>query len=61
MAAEGEDSNERLIPGANEWDPPKIMIRPREQLTLTDKEKNTLGCNEVRDQDVKEEVEKLTL
>ena len=34
----GEESNERIIPGANDWEPAKIMIKPREQLQLTDKE-----------------------
>ena len=29
---------ERIIPGANDWEPPRIMIKPREQLQLTDKE-----------------------
>jgi dynein intermediate chain 1 len=39
-AADGavEESNERIIPGANDWEPAKIMIKPREQLPLTDKE-----------------------
>ena len=31
---------ERIIPGANDWEPPRIMIKPREQLQLTDKELN---------------------
>jgi len=29
---------QRLIPGENQWDPPKLMIRPREQVQLSDKE-----------------------
>lgn len=29
---------ERIIPGSNEWDPPRIIIKPREQVSLTDKE-----------------------
>ena len=32
------ESNERIIPSGNDWEPPKIMIKPREQLSLTDKE-----------------------
>ena len=35
-----EESNERYVPGANEWEPAKIMIRPREQLQLSDKDLN---------------------
>ena len=34
----GLGDNERYIPGANDWEPAKIMIKPREQLLLTDKE-----------------------
>ena len=34
----GDEPNERIIPGANDWEPAKIMIKPREQLQLTDKE-----------------------
>ena len=29
---------ERIVPGTNEWEPPTILIKPREQLQLTDKE-----------------------
>ena len=36
--ADGEEVRERIIPGANDWDAPKIMIKPREQLQLSDKE-----------------------
>ena len=34
----GDEPNERIIPGANDWEPAKIMIKPREQVSLTDKE-----------------------
>ena len=34
----GDEPNERIIPGANDWEPAKIMIKPREQLQLSDKE-----------------------
>ena len=27
-----------IIPGANDWEPPKIFIKPRDQVQLTDKE-----------------------
>ena len=38
VEASGEESNERYIPGASDWEPAKIMVRPREQLQLTEKE-----------------------
>jgi len=34
----GEESNERYVPGANDWEPAKIYVRPKEQLQLSDKE-----------------------
>jgi hypothetical protein len=35
----GEESNERFVPGASDWEPAKIYIRPRDQLSkLTDKQ-----------------------
>ena len=34
----GEEPNERIIPGASEWEPAKIMTKPREQVQLTEKE-----------------------
>ena len=35
----GEEPNERIIPGASEWEPAKIMTRPREQMNwLSEKE-----------------------
>lgn len=36
--ASGEESNERYVPGANDWEPAKIYVRPKEQLQLSDKE-----------------------
>jgi len=36
--ANGDAPMERIIPGANDWEAPRIMIKPREQLQLTDKE-----------------------
>jgi len=37
-AATGDEPNERIIPGANDWEPAKIMIKPREQLQMSDKD-----------------------
>ena len=39
-AVDGDEPMERIIPGANDWDAPKIMIKPREQVALNDKELN---------------------
>jgi len=35
-----ENSNETYIPAQNDWEPAKILIRPREQLQLSDKDLN---------------------
>lgn len=34
----GDEQLERIVPGANDWEPPRILIKPREQLPLSEKE-----------------------
>lgn len=35
-----EEQAQVIVPGANDWEPPKIMIKPKEQLSLNEKDLN---------------------
>ena len=39
-AADSDEPQQTIVPGANEWDAPRIYIKPKEQLQLTEKELN---------------------
>jgi dynein intermediate chain 1 len=35
---QGEQEQQVIVPGANDWEPPKIFVKPRDQLELTEKQ-----------------------